>query len=435
MNKEKKLIPELRFPEFVKNGEWKLEPLSKIYSFKVTNSFSRDKLNYDKGSVKNIHYGDIHTKFSTLFDITKESVPYINADVSIERINDDNYCIEGDMIFADASEDIDDVGKSIEIVNLNNEKLLSGLHTLLGRQIESKLTKGFAGYLFKSEGLRNQIKRESQGAKVLGISSSRLSNISVYYSTNKNEQKKISLCLSSLDELIQVHSEKLEILRDHKKGLMQNLFPQEGEKVPKYRFPEFVNDGSWVNDTLGNRGDFIGGGTPSKSNPAFWEGDFPWISSSDILEDSIHQIEITRFITNDAIKNSAAKVVPVNSLLIVSRVGVGKLAITSKEISTSQDFTNFIPEKDDVEFLGYYLKCKKEILLGFSQGMAIKGFTKDDIASLKLSFPTDIREQQKIASTLSALDNLILAQTEKIEQLKEHKKGLMQGLFPTINEN
>lgn len=115
MNKVKKIIPELRFPEFVNNGEWKLEPLSKIYSFKVTNSFSRDKLNYDKGSVKNIHYGDIHTKFSTLFDITKESVPFINSDVSIERINDDNYCVEGDMIFADASEDIDDVGKSIEI--------------------------------------------------------------------------------------------------------------------------------------------------------------------------------------------------------------------------------------------------------------------------------------------------------------------------------
>ncbi len=222
-------VPKLRFPEFKDSGEWEVEPFGDIYTFKTTNSFSRSKLNYEKGTVKNIHYGDIHTKFSTLFDITKENVPYINLDVPIDRIDRDNYCIEGDMVFADASEDLEDVGKSIEIVNVNNEKLLSGLHTFLARQIDNKLIIGFGGYLFKSDIIRNKIKNEAQGAKVLGISKGRISTIKIPYPKNKKEQQKIASCLSSLDELITAETEKIEQLEKHKKGLMQGLFPEINE--------------------------------------------------------------------------------------------------------------------------------------------------------------------------------------------------------------
>lgn len=219
-------VPKWRFPEFKKDGEWVFEPFDKVYSFLVTNSFSREFLNYENGKVKNIHYGDIHTKFSTLFDITKEKVPYINSDVSIERIRQECYCKEGDIIFADASEDLKDVGKSIEIINTNNEQLLSGLHTLLARQMEPKLITGFGGYLFLSEKIRKQIQREAQGAKVLGISGTRISKINLYYPKNQKEQKKIIECLSSIDFLIKDLAEKLEQLKLHKKGLMQNLFPK-----------------------------------------------------------------------------------------------------------------------------------------------------------------------------------------------------------------
>lgn len=219
-------VPSYRFPEFKDDGAWEFEPFNKVYSFLVTNSFSRAKLNYESGSVKNIHYGDIHSKFSILFDIQKETVPLINPDVSIDRINEDNYCVEGDMVFADASEDLKDVGKSLEIINLNNEKLLAGLHTFLARQIEPKLVIGFGGFLFMSKNIRTQIKRESQGAKVLGISKGRISEINIYYPQNKKEQNKIASCLTALDELITAQSKKIEQLQQHKKGLMQGLFPK-----------------------------------------------------------------------------------------------------------------------------------------------------------------------------------------------------------------
>ncbi|MDO4764409.1 MAG: restriction endonuclease subunit S [Flavobacteriaceae bacterium] len=225
---EGKKVPKLRFKEFEDSGEWKEETLGKVYDFKSTNSLSREHLSYEKRIVKNIHYGDIHTTFSTLFDITKEKVPFIKYSVPV-KIKKDNYCIEGDIIFADASEDIDDIGKSIEIINLNNEKLVSGLHTLLARQRKQKLAIGFGGYLFKSDWVRKQIQREAQGAKVLGISATRISRIRILFPQNIIEQQKIASCLSSLDELITAQSKKIEQLKQHKKGLMQGLFPKINE--------------------------------------------------------------------------------------------------------------------------------------------------------------------------------------------------------------
>lgn len=228
---EGEAVPRLRFSEFEGDWDWKMKPFGGLFSFKISNSFSRDKLNYIEGSVKNIHYGDIHTKFSTLFDIRKEDVPNVNLNISIDRINRDHYCLEGDIIIADASEDLEDIGKSIEIVNLDDEKLLAGLHTFLARQIKFELITGFGGYLFKSTRIRNQIKRESQGTKILGISKGRISNIKILYPENKKEQQKIANCLSSLDSLISVKTEKIYVLKAHKKGLMQQLFPNLKEQA------------------------------------------------------------------------------------------------------------------------------------------------------------------------------------------------------------
>jgi type I restriction enzyme S subunit len=222
---EGETVPKLRFKEFENSGEWEVKRLGEVYEFKPTNSFSRDCLNYENGLVKNIHYGDIHTKFDTLFDISKEKVPFINPYLPIEKIKEESYCKEGDIIFADASEDLNDVGKSIEIINLNNEKVVSGLHTLLARQKGNLLVIGFGGFLFKSEWVRKQIQKEAQGAKVFGISATRISNVKIKFPKNKSEQQKIAACLSSLDDLITAQTQKIELLEQHKKGLVQGLFP------------------------------------------------------------------------------------------------------------------------------------------------------------------------------------------------------------------
>lgn len=213
----------MRFPGFEK--EWEEKRFGDLVEFKITNSFSRENLNYVNGTVKNIHYGDIHTKFPTLFDITKEKLPYINNDLLIARISEGNYCQEGDIVFADASEDLNDVGKSIEIVNLNNEKLLSGLHTLLARPKKNTFHKGFAGYLLKSNKIRTQIQKESQGSKVLSISVGRISKIDLSF-PSVPEQQKIERLLSAIDQRIQTQNKIIEKLETLIKGISEKLFGQ-----------------------------------------------------------------------------------------------------------------------------------------------------------------------------------------------------------------
>src|ERR1041385_7707460 len=173
-----------------------------LYSFMRNNALSRDKLSYGNGTVKNIHYGDIHTKFSALFDITKERVPHINSTEKLPDADSDEYCVEGDIIFADASEDTNDVGKCIEIVRLDGQLLLAGQHTILARRKNDALVIGFGGHLFRSARIRSQIQTEAQGTKVYAISSTRLATIEIAYPFEEEEQQKIADCLTSLDELI-----------------------------------------------------------------------------------------------------------------------------------------------------------------------------------------------------------------------------------------
>jgi type I restriction enzyme S subunit len=227
MPEQKKAVtPRLRFPDFRDAGPWEVKRLGDVYRFIPTNSFSREQLTYESGTIKNIHYGDIHTKYRALFDVEREHVPFLIGNGVTEDFDDERFCVPGDIILADASEDLDDIGKAIEIVNIGSHKVVAGLHTLHARQLAEDLVIGFGGCLFQGNAIREQIRKQAQGAKVLGISATRLKSIKLA-APRKPEQQKIADCLSSLDELIELQAKQLEALQTHKKGLMQQLFPQE----------------------------------------------------------------------------------------------------------------------------------------------------------------------------------------------------------------
>ena len=196
--------------------------------------------------------------------------------------------------------------------------------------------------------------------------------------------------------------------------------------APKLRFKEFDND--WINTKVKDLGEFSSGGTPSKDIHDYWNGNIPWISSSDLNEESIFDIRINRFISEDAIKNSATKKIPKNSILLVSRVGVGKVALTNQELCTSQDFTALTPKKDYALFIAYLMKNITPRLLDLNQGTSIKGFVREDLISLPISLPSK-EEQTKIASFLSVVDEKISQLTQKHELLSQYKQGMMQKLF------
>lgn len=222
---QKLFSQELRFKD--ENGKefpkWEKLNFGKIYSFKITNSLSRDKFNYETGTVKNIHYGDIHTKYKTLFDVANEIVPFINLDIKLERIDKENYCQIGDLVIADASEDYSDIGKAIEVINLENEKILAGLHTILARPDKNTVSIGFGGYLMGIDYVQLQIRKIAQGTKVLGLSSKKLSDIIINL-PSKPEQTKIVDFITSIDNKIHRTENQLQQTQQYKKGLLQNMF-------------------------------------------------------------------------------------------------------------------------------------------------------------------------------------------------------------------
>lgn len=199
------------------------------------------------------------------------------------------------------------------------------------------------------------------------------------------------------------------------------------KKVPKLRFKKFIDE--YKEKKVGEIGTFLGGGTPSTTKKEYWQGVIPWISSSDLVEERIFKVNIQKYITYEALENSATKLIPKGSILIVSRVGVGKIAITTREICTSQDFINIVPFKDmNTIYLAYNIKTKLYILLNLNQGTSIKGITKKDLQEVIINFP-NLQEQEKIADFLSNVDKKISITEEKLELFNEYKKGMMQKIF------
>ena len=194
--------------------------------------------------------------------------------------------------------------------------------------------------------------------------------------------------------------------------------------VPHLRFPEFSEE--WDSFKLVELGKFIGGGTPSSSNLSFWTGSIPWISSSDIKEDNINNISISRYITEDAIEKSATKYCPAPVILIVSRVGVGKVALSHTSLCTSQDFCNIIDIKCHPVFLSYNLLRTMKRKSREVQGTSIKGITSDELQKIRVFIPKNKDEQNKISNLLTLLDERIVTQNKIIEDLKKLKSAIIE---------
>jgi type I restriction enzyme S subunit len=197
--------------------------------------------------------------------------------------------------------------------------------------------------------------------------------------------------------------------------------------VPPLRFPEF--SGEWDSFKLVELGKFIGGGTPSSSNLSFWTGSIPWISSSDIKEDNINNISISRYITEEAIEKSATKYCPAPVILIVSRVGVGKVALSHTSLCTSQDFCNIIEIKCHPVFLSYNLLRTMKRKSREVQGTSIKGITSDELQKMRVFIPKNKDEQNKISNLLTLLDERIATQNKIIEDLKKLKSAIIHRYY------
>ena len=242
------------------------------------------------------------------------------------------------------------------------------------------------------------------------------------------EQQKIADCLSSIDDLISTEEKKLSLLNDYKKGWMQKLFPAEGKTIPEWRFPEFRDSGDWENTTIEKIADYENG--KAHENNIIDNGKYIVVNSKFISTEG----EIIKY-TNEA--NLLAYKGDI--LMVLSDVPNGralsKCYLVEKDnvYTVNQRVCRIIPEKVNSTLLFYTINRNK-YFLSFDDGVKQTNLKKNDVLSCSIVIPKEPDEQEKIADFLSGIDDLISTQTDRIEALKQHKKALMQGLFPSIEE-
>ena len=295
----------------------------------------------------------------------------------------------------------------------------------------------------------------NEASGVPSLTSKNIEDVLLRIPPTIEEQQRIANALSDVDTLINNLEKLIAKKKNIKQGAMQQLLTgkkrlpgfgsderqkechsersakREVEESSGYKMTELgMIPTDWEVKPIKELGLFLGGGTPSTKNESFWKGNIPWISSADLNDDDIEHISMTRFITQEAVNFSATQICPQGTILIIARVGVGKLALSQQKVCTSQDFCNLIPSKEnDSKFLAYALLPVMKRMSNESQGTSIKGVAVDEIKKVQIIVPSSKAEQTAIANVLSDMDTEIATLETKLAKYRTLKTGMMQQLL------
>lgn len=265
------------------------------------------------------------------------------------------------------------------------------------------------------------------GSTFVEVSGKQMAAMNLKMPTTIEEQQTIGRFFKRLDTLITLHQRKYEKLLNIKKSMLDKMFPQNGVSVPEIRFKGFTDP--WEQRKISELAEkTYGGGTPTTSNEAFWNGNIPWIQSSDIVDGKLMGVEPRKYITQTGLNSSATQLVPKDSIAIITRVGVGKLAYMPFSYSTSQDFLSLSKLNTEPFFTVYACYKKLQSELNTVQGTSIKGITKDELLAKTISVPV-YSEQKQIGSFFTQLDTLITLHQRKLEKLQNIKKSCLEKMF------
>ncbi|MCK9481710.1 MAG: restriction endonuclease subunit S [Bacteroidia bacterium] len=418
MSKTKKILPELRFPEFSNNETWADRKLSDVlfeHKEKSTGNEEVYSVSVHKGVINQIeHLGRVFAASNT-----------------------ENYkrVLPGDIIYTKSPTGDFPLG-IIKQSKVSKPVIVSPLYGVFKPET-TDLGVILDAYFEYPERTINYLSSIVQkGAKnTINIHNDTFLSKSLVLPLDKKEQRKIASCLSSLDDVITTHNEKLDLLKEHKKALIQDFFPKEGEKEPRYRFKEFKKDGIWKQDTIKkafsifqgyafSSSDSVSSGTRwlkiadvgiqemKNDTPSYLPPNFKEEYKNFLVSKGDYVLALTRPILNMKLKIARIDDVFDNALL---NQRVGKIVTTNE--------SSFI----------YYLLQTKEMIENINKNIAGNeppNLSFNQIENLIIFLPPTLLEQKKIASCLSSLDEIIKAQTELVEQLKLHKKGLTQWLLP-----
>ena len=432
MSKGQKLEPKLRFPEFRGAEGWTGEKLGSITQ-KVGSGITPTggEKNYKQSGrpfvrSQNIGWGELLLDDVVFID-EKTHNSFISTQINVIDVF---LNITGASIGRSAVADT-----RIEGGNVNQ-------HVCIIRVKPDELSPYFLNqYLISHDG-QKQIDSFQAGGNRQGLNFEQIRSFLIPLPAVFAEQQKIAECLSSVDELMAAQARKVAALKTHKKGLMQQLFPREGETQPRLRFPEFQNAGEWEDGELGPKASKVGSGiTPIGGDKNYKQAGRPFVRSQNVgwgvllLDDAAYIDEAT----HATFKSTEIKVSDV--LLNITGASIGRSAVADERVAGGNVNQHVCiirtkPNELNPFFLNQFLISQRgqKQIDSFQAGGNRQGLNFAQIRSFVVPLPPTLAEQQRIASCLSSGDALITAETQKLEALKTHKKGLMQQLFPSPEE-
>lgn len=393
--------PKLRFPEFVNDGEWEEKTLGKCL-------LKHPDYGVNAAAVP---FSENLPTYLRITDISVDGYYLNNEKVSVNiDATSDNYLEDGDIVLARTGAS---VGKSYKYRKEDGALVFAGF-LIRVKPDEKKLNSDLLFHFLSTEKYWNWVSVTSARSGQPGINGNEYANLPIPIPSTLNEQQKIADCLSSVDSLISAQSQKVELLKEHKKALMQQLFPQDGEEAPKLRFPEFKNTPKWEEKKLGDLLDY--------------EQPTNYLVSDTNYNDSFEIPVLTAGKTFILGYTNETHGIFQNPLPV----------IIFDDFTTATQFVNFpfkakssamkiLKPKDDFGNIKIIFELIQTIEY---QANEHKRYWISEYQNLEIKLPSP-KEQQKIANCLSSLDEQISQQTTKLQTLKEHKKALMQQLFPS----
>lgn len=380
--------------------------VSDLLDFYSTNSLSWEQLDYNNGKIKNLHYGLIHKGLPTMVDVAYDSLPYIKEEFMLKSFT---LLKEGDVAFADASEDTNDVAKAIEVVNCNNQQIVSGLHTIHGRDNSNRTVIGYKGYAFASDSFHKQIRRIAQGTKVFSISVRNFDEVYIGI-PSKEEQTKISKLLTAIDKRIATQNKIIEDLKKLKSAIIEM---------------EYGN----MAKSISHIGDFIE--QTSKRNKDSVILNVLSVSNSQGFIQQSEQFE-NRIVASDDTSNY--KIVARNDFAFnPARINVGSIArLTTFERGIVSPMYICFRTKNNLfpEYLDYFFESKRffaEIQKRL-EGSVRQCLSFEGLCNIPLCIPT-VEVQQQIGKRLSTLAKEIKLEIDFLELLQRQKRFLLHQMF------
>ena len=416
INKEqnKLNVPHLRFPEF--HGEWEKCKVSDLLDFYSTNSLSWDQLEYGTDNMLDLHYGLIHVGLPTMVDLSKDILPAIKKENEPKNFE---LCKEGDIAFADASEDTNEVAKAIEFYTLEDKAVVCGLHTIHGRDKSNKTVVGYKGYAFSSTAFHHQIRRIAQGTKIYSISAKNFAECYIGI-PSKEEQTKIAKLLRLIDERIATQSKLIEKLESLIKGLNDTLYAQHGDEV----MTSFAELGTSYSGLSGKSAHDFGSGKPFitylnvYSNNVINEKGFQYVTIKDGEKQNVVECGDVLFTLSSETPEEVG----------IGSVYLGKEKVYLNSFCFGIHITN--TEVAFPLFLSYYVSSTafRKFIYPYAQGSTRFNLCKADFEKASIKLPT-LENQKRIYSILSHIDNKIITERQVLDLYNSQKQYLLRQMF------